>query len=94
MLEYVYEKELRGAFGKKSIEVNSRGSEQQVLTQSPATDGLSLRTTLGIEFQRAIETALQDNLTEHEKLKGSVVVMNPQTGEVLAMVSLPTFDNN
>lgn len=93
-LEYIYEKELRGVFGKKSLEVNAQGNEQQVLTQSPPEDGQSLLTTIDSEFQRYAESRLQYHLDENEKKKGSIVVMNPQNGQILAMVSLPTFDNN
>jgi penicillin-binding protein 2 len=93
-LEYIYEKELRGNFGKQSIEVDAFGNQKQVLTQDAPIDGMSLVTTLDIEFQRAVENIVQQHLEEYEKKRASVVVMNPQNGQVLSLVSLPTFNNN
>lgn len=93
-LEFTYEQELRGIFGQKTVQVTAQGAEQQVLTEFEATDGFSLMTTLDLELQRAIEESVNKHLEELEKKKAAVIVMQPQSGEILAMVSLPTFDNN
>ncbi len=93
-LEYTYEEQLRGEFGNESLEVNAMGTPQQVIAQKQAVDGLSLLTTIDVEFQRAAEEILQNHLIDYEKERGSVVILNPQNGQVISMVSLPTFDNN
>lgn len=93
-LEYTFEEKLRGSFGKKSLEVNAVGEHKQVLNQEPSHDGLSIVTSLDIEFQRAIESIVADHLERYEKERASVIVMNPNNGQILSMVSLPTFNNN
>lgn len=93
-LEYTYEKVLRGVFGQKQYEVTAQGIEQKVIGQSAPIDGQSLLSTIDLELQREAERVLQRYLDENEKTKGSVVILEPNTGQVLAMVSLPTYDNN
>lgn len=93
-LESYYEEKLRGQNGLRQIEVDALGSQKQVLAQEDPQDGVSVVTSLDIEFQRAIEGILQRHLTENQKNKGSVVILNPLNGEVLSLVSLPTFNNN
>lgn len=93
-LESFYEKELRGEYGKKQIEVNALGQFKQVLNQEEATDGLSIVTSLDVEMQRAVENITAKHLDEYDKRRASIVIMNPQNGELLSLISLPTFDNN
>lgn len=93
-LEAYYEKELRGSYGKVQKEVDVFGNFNQVLHQEAPADGLSLQTSLDLEMQRTLELSLQTRMEEAEKARGSAIVMNPNTGEILSMVSLPTFDNN
>lgn len=93
-LENFYEQPLRGENGSRQIEVDALGRHKQVLAQEDPVDGVSMISSLDIELQRAVENILQENLDQSEKARGSVVILNPLNGEVLALVSLPTFDNN
>lgn len=86
-LERYYENELHGMVGYKNIEVNVQGRELRVLEKIPPVPGNNLWLTLDARLQKVAEQALQD-------YNGSVVVMQPQTGEVLAMASMPSFDPN
>lgn len=93
-LEASYEEVLRGTFGRREIEVDSQGRLKQVLTQVSAQDGLSLLTSLDLELQRAAESIMSEHMDKMEKSRGAVIAVDPQNGEVLALVNLPTYDNN
>ena len=86
-LERYYEGQLHGMVGYKNIEVNVQGRELRVLDKIPPVPGNNLWLTLDARIQKVAEEALKD-------YNGSVVVMEPHTGEILAMASMPTFDPN
>jgi penicillin-binding protein 2 len=84
-LERMFEDRLRGTAGQKRIEVNVRGRElRQVTTRSPLP-GQSLYLTIDTNLQKAAEEALGDQA-------GAAVALDVHNGEVLALVSRPTFD--
>jgi penicillin-binding protein 2 len=94
-LEAQYETDLRGTYGSQSVERDATGRRTQVLqTISDPSPGNSLNLTIDTKEQKYAETALKWAMAEVGLKRGVVIVMNPQTGEVLALVSLPTFDNN
>jgi len=94
-LESEYEPELRGTYGSESVERDATGRKTQVLqTISEAIPGNSLNLTIDTKEQKYAETALKWAMAEVGLKRGVVIVMNPQTGEVVALVSLPTYDNN
>jgi penicillin-binding protein 2 len=94
-LESEYETELRGIYGSESVERDATGRKTQVLqTISEASPGSSLNLTIDTKEQKYAETALKWAMAEVGLKRGVVIVMNPQTGEVVALVSLPTYDNN
>lgn len=94
-VEAIYEAELRGAYGAESVERDATGRTLQVLqTVREAEAGSSLRLTIDVKEQQLAEKALKWGMEAAGLKRGVVIVMNPQTGEVLAMVSLPTYDNN
>lgn len=93
-IEATLEAQLRGKKGAASVIVNSQ--EQIVTTiasQAPIT-GNNVTLTLDTTFQKQVATALQDGLTKAKVQAGSAVVMRVDTGQVLAMVSLPQYDDN
>jgi penicillin-binding protein 2 len=93
-LEKQYESSLRGVYGRKKIEVNALGREQNVLAEEPPIPGRNLILSIDLEAQQKMESLLRSAL-DKLKLKRAVgIAMNPESGEVLAMVSLPAFDNN
>jgi penicillin-binding protein 2 len=86
-VEQYYNDILMGKNGSRRVLVNSLGHEVDRLGQTPAVAGKELRLTIDLDLQIAAEQALGDN-------EGAIVAMDPHTGEILAMVSRPTFDPN
>jgi penicillin-binding protein 2 len=84
-LERQYNDVLMGVDGQRRVVVDSMMRERQVLEDVEATPGKSLQTTLDMDLQAVAELSMEDR-------KGAVVALDPHTGEVLAMVSRPTFD--
>jgi penicillin-binding protein 2 len=94
-LEIEYEDWLRGIKGLESIEVDVTGQKIRTVSQNvEPRPGHNLRLTLDLELQQAATEALQEMMAEVHSNQGVAIAMNPQNGEILAMVSLPTFDNN
>lgn len=91
-IEYVYEKDLRGSPGKRLYQVEVTGQEVAEIRREPARSGMNLALTIDMELQRNVAQILKEGL--RNSAMGAAVVMDPRTGDVLAMVSLPTFDNN
>ncbi|MBI2962425.1 MAG: penicillin-binding protein 2 [Deltaproteobacteria bacterium] len=86
-LEKYWEDRLRGENGGQQIEVDAFGRKLRVLDEVPEVPGANIHLTLDAGLQHAAEEAMGD----HE---GSVVVLDPHDGAVLAMVSKPAFDPN
>lgn len=100
-LERVYDKEVRGVDGGSQIEVDVSGKPVKMLGKKEAVLGNSLVLTIDATIQKAAEKAmddrllyLQDRLGNPNAKAAAAVVMNPQTGEILAFVSRPTFNPN
>lgn len=86
-VEAAYDSVLRGTDGYKDVVVNSHGKELGHLGETLAIPGKDLRLTIDLDVQMAAEKALDDKV-------GAIVALDPHTGEVLALVSRPTFDPN
>ena len=86
-VEETYDALLRGTDGSRDVIVNSHGREVGQLGQELAIAGKDLRLTIDLDIQRAAEQALDGKI-------GAIVALDPHTGEVLALVSRPTFDPN
>ncbi len=86
-VEASYDAILRGQDGSRDVLVDSRGRQVGVLGTERSIPGKPLRLTIDMDIQRAAENAIGDR-------DGAVVALDPHTGEVLAMVSRPTFDPN
>jgi penicillin-binding protein 2 len=94
-LESTYETELRGIYGQELVERDATGRKTQVLsTVRDPESGASLTLTLDTKEQEYAQKALKWGMSEAGLKRGVVIAMNPQTGEILAMVSLPTYDDN
>ena len=94
-LEAYYESELRGMYGSELVERDATGQKLQVLEKvREAQAGDSLELSIDVTAQKNAQKALQWGMKAAGLKRGVVIVMNPQTGEILAMVSLPTYDNN
>jgi penicillin-binding protein 2 len=86
-VEAEYNQVLSGRDGMRRVVVNSRGQEVGVLSTLNALPGNDLRLTIDLDLQMAAEASLGDRA-------GAVVALDPRTGEVLVMVSHPSFDPN
>lgn len=86
-VEKSYEKELHGTVGYQQVEVNAGGRVVRVLEYNPPEAGTDLYLGIDINLQRVAQVALGEK-------KGAVVAIDPNTGEILAFVSNPTFDAN
>lgn len=94
-IEFGFDKELRGAAGAKSVLVNNLGYRQTENIWSPAEPGEDVVLTLDANVQRAAEQALASaNVPYTGGVRGAVVVMDVQTGDILAMASSPTLNPN
>lgn len=94
-VESQYESDLRGSYGEQLVEKDASGRRLQVLqTVKEPIAGRSLDLTIDVQEQRYAEQALKWGMSIAGLKRGVVIVMNPQTGEILAMVSLPTYDDN
>ncbi|MDD5260783.1 MAG: penicillin-binding transpeptidase domain-containing protein [Methylacidiphilales bacterium] len=87
-LEERFDKELRGQEGHLTIATTPEGFARAAVVDSGATAGAQLRTTIDSQIQHAAERAFEGTRT------GAAVVMNIQNGDILGMVSNPTFDPN
>jgi penicillin-binding protein 2 len=86
-VEASYDSWLRGIDGSQDIAVDSHGREVGRLGIEPAVPGHNLRLTIDLDIQRAAENALGNR-------DGAVIAMDPHNGQILAMVSRPTFNPN
>lgn len=86
-VEQYYEKLLHGKVGLDQVEVNSQGRTLRVLESKAPGAGATIRLTIDARLQAAATRALGDR-------RGAVVAIDPNTGEVLALVSTPTYDPN
>jgi penicillin-binding protein 2 len=93
-IEYSLDAFLRGHAGGKSVMVNNQGYRQSESVWEPAVPGSNVVLTLDLTIQQAAEAALRDRGPYKEKTQGAVVVMDVNSGDVLAMASSPTFDPN
>ena len=92
-LEKQYEERLRGVKGSFAYIQGAGGKVKQILYNVPAVDGEDLHLTVKINMQKRVEEAIQ-NIVYDDTISGTVVVMNPTTGAVEAMVSFPGYDPN
>jgi len=86
-IERYYDEQLRGRIGYEQVETNVEGRALRRIGMLPAQAGADLRLGIDIELQRAMVMAFAEQT-------GSAIALDPKTGEVLAMVSLPSFDPN
>jgi penicillin-binding protein 2 len=86
-LERYYDTILRGRIGYEQVETNVEGRALGTVGRVPATAGADLRLSIDLDLQRAMVAAFGD-------FDGSAVAVDPRTGEILAMVSLPAYDPN
>lgn len=84
-LEYQYDSLLAGTDGKELVETNASGQKIKTLGILPPVDGQSLHLTIDGDLQKIAYEQIKN-------YKGAVVISNPKTGEILSLVSSPSFD--
>ncbi len=93
-LESLYEVELKGKNGREQVEVDATGVAKEIIASQKPVAGKNLILTLDSDLQKQAESSLRRVLGADGKKRGAVVVLDPNSGEILALVSLPAFDNN
>lgn len=93
-LEKYYEKYLRGKPGKVNVEVDSKGHVVRELGINNPESGNDLVLNIDSQLQKKIFDSLTGVLEKEELKAGAAVALDPRSGAVLAMVSVPSFDNN
>ncbi|MBU1039288.1 penicillin-binding protein 2 [Patescibacteria group bacterium] len=92
-LEMQYEEALRGQPGKKQVEVDAFGKERKIYAAQASVPGAKLVLTVEAGLQKVAYESLKEAASPAKK-GGSVVALNPQTGEILALVSYPSYNPN
>ena len=93
-IERVYEKELRGIYGAQKIEVDSRGLIKRAIAKKDPIAGNNLVLSVDADLQKKIFQTLENQLKKLKLKKAVAVAINPKNGQILSLVSLPSFDNN
>ncbi|MGQ0443133.1 MAG: penicillin-binding protein 2 [Methylophilaceae bacterium] len=86
-IEQSYEKELHGTTGFQQVEIDADGKAVRILSSIAPISGNNLMLSADIKLQEIAENAFGER-------RGALVAIQPNTGEVLALVSMPTFDPN
>ncbi len=86
-MEALYEKELKGTDGHDILMLDEDGNEKEVVATIAEKNGQDIKLTIDSELQTSLYQQFKED-------RGCSVAMNPYTGEVLALVSTPSYDNN
>lgn len=86
-IEKLFDNSLRGTPGKRIIEVNALGRQLRMLQETPPVKGNDITISIDLNLQREAEKAFGERA-------GALVALNPGTGEILGMISKPSFDPN
>ena len=93
-LEAAQESHLRGDPGGRNVVVDVAGEEVDIVDEVDPVPGGRLVLTLDLDIQRAAEQVFQSEDPEEPDIMGALVALDPRTGEVLALVSRPSYDPN
>jgi penicillin-binding protein 2 len=86
-IEKYYEDQLHGSIGHQQVETDASSRVVRTISKKPSQSGTNLHLSIDIELQKVAEKAL-------EGYQGAIVAIDPQNGEVLSMVSIPSYDPN
>lgn len=90
-IEEIYEKVLRGIDGGKVIEVDAAGAEMRVLREVPPKSGQNLTLSLSLDLQLLAFKSLKDASIKNNSCCGALIASDPESGEVLSLISYPSF---
>ena len=92
-IEYAFDEDLKGHAARVSVRLDARRRPMGEI-EKPPTEGRKVTLTIDERIQHVTETALDEAIRNTGSVSGVAVVMDPRTGEVLAMSSLPSFNPN
>ena len=93
-LEATYEKYLRGTYGWREVERDAAQREIKTLALRGPTVGNTVVLTIDDRLQKLLDGELRKGVLEDKFTQGVGIALNPQNGDILAMVSIPGYDNN
>jgi penicillin-binding protein 2 len=93
-LEKSYEHDLRGKYGREQVEVDSTGKAIKILAKEEVQKGNNVYLNIDLVMQAKLESIIESYINKIGQKRAAAVVMNPQTGAVHSLISLPSYDNN
>jgi penicillin-binding protein 2 len=93
-LEKTWEEELRGEMGSNYFEIDALGRRGKLINEIAPKDGYNLNLSLDLNLQIKIEEILKKYLDQLGLERAAVIVLDPNNGEILSLVSWPAYDNN
>ncbi|MDO8570741.1 MAG: penicillin-binding protein 2 [Candidatus Daviesbacteria bacterium] len=93
-IEQIYENFLKGKDGAEIIEIDASGKKLGVLRRVEPIPGKDVHLSVDIDLQKVAYEALKKGISGVSGCCGTVIAENPQTGEILSLVSLPSYDGN
>ncbi len=93
-LEKSYENVLRGKDGSQRYEVDSKGNVVKYLGEQEPQLGNSLVLSIDFGLEQKLADSMKNEMSKVHATKATAIAMNPQNGEILAYVDIPTYDNN
>jgi len=93
-MENFWENEMKGSNGKKQIEVDALGKEKKIINQEAGEDGHNLVLSIDVDLQKKLEESVIAILRKARLNKACAIALDPNNGEILAMVSFPSYNNN
>lgn len=93
-IENFWENELRGINGQKYLEVDALGKEKKIISYTKPQDGNNLVLSIDQDAQKKLEEIISAYLSKAKLTRASAVVINPNNGEIISLISLPDYDDN
>lgn len=93
-MELSYENMLRGKYGREQIEVDSAGRAVKIIAHEDMQKGNNIFLSIDFAMQQKLEAILRNYLARMNRTRAAAVVLNPKTGKIYSLVSLPAYDNN
>lgn len=94
-IEKRYENFLKGKNGKRDIEIDALARERKIIKTIDPQQGKDIFLTIDLGLQKKVFEIFENyQKRKGKKIKGAAVGLNPQNGEVLFLLSFPSFDNN
>ncbi len=93
-IEYFWENELKGSSGRKQTEVDALGYQKKIISKTEPEDGHNLVLSIDVVMQKKLEEIIASYLEPMDLGRASAVVLDPNNGEVLTLISYPSYNNN